>query len=754
ASEIAMDNSYKDITEKSVIVKFKLKKDKETSFLAWTTTPWTLIGNVGIAVNEALNYVKIKVGKENYILAKDRLQEIKEKYTLIEEFKGKKLLNVEYEPPYNLKSDKKGHYVINGGDQVTAVDGTGIVHMAVYGEFDYEMVKKYDLPVLQHVDKQGKIVDGPKELQGLWFKKADSKVLEDLEKRNLIYKSESYTHSYPYCYRCDTPLFYNAVDSWFMNIQKIKDRLIKRNKDINWYPGHLKDGRFKQNLETAPDWSISRNRFWATSIPVWKCKCGNKKIIGSVEELKKNAIEKLGKEIDLHKHIVDKIHLKCEKCKGKMDRIPEVLDCWFESGSMPYAAKHYPFENKDWFKDNFPCDFVSEYIAQIRAWFYYMHVLSVALFDKVPFKNVVVSGNILAEDGTKMSKSKNNFPDPNMIFDKYGADALRFYLMQSQLMRANDLNFSETGVKDVSRKVFGILENVKRFYELYAGKGESNFSSKNIIDRWIVSRLNLLIRNVTNSFDDYNTITACNEITNFVDELSTWYVRRSRDRFNSEGKEKEEAVNTLGFVLFNLSKILAPIAPFIAEDIYQTFKSKNKKLKESVHLETWPTFDAKLIVEKMNEEMIQVRAVVSVALEERNKVQIPVRQPLAKLEVYGSKIDDEYLQLIIDEVNVKKVEIKKGEKLEVKLDTKITKELEKEGYLREVFRKIQDLRKKAGLQKQDKIKLYVNAKYDLKAFAAEIRAKCGVSELVFGPLKNVKHQVKEKIKDHEFELGF
>ena len=747
ASEIAMDNSYKDVTEKSVIAKFKLKNEKNTYILSWTTTPWTLIGNVALAINEDLTYVKIKVGEENYILAKERLIEVKEQYAIIDEFKGKKLLNLQYEPLYYISSDKKAHYVINGGNQVTASDGTGVVHMALYGEFDYEMIKKYNLPIVQHIDKQGKVVLGPEELKGLWFKKADAKVLEDLENRNLLYRSENYSHQYPFCYRCGTPLLYNAVDSWFVDIQKVKSNLLKRNKEINWYPTHIKEGRFKNILETAPDWSISRNRFWATSIPVWECKCGNRKVIGSVEELRKNAIEKLPKIVDLHKHVVDEIHLKCEKCKGKMNRIPEVMDCWFESGSMPYAAKHYSFENREWFKNNFPCDFVSEYVGQVRAWFYYMHVLGVILFDKAPFKNVVVTGNILASDGSKMSKSKGNFPDPWIIFDKYGADALRFYLMNSNLMRAEDLNFNETILSELYRKIIMILSNVKSYYDLYKPSKNLKFSSKHILDKWIISRLNLLTRNVTNSLDDYDTITACNEITNFIDDLSTWYVRRSKDRFN--GTKNSDCVGTLGHVLLTLSKLIAPITPFIAEEIYQSFKTKVK----SVHLEDWPDYDEKLISKKLNEGMENTRKVVRLALEERNKVQIPVRQVLASLEITDIKLEKEYLDLIMDEVNVKKVIIKKGSEPSVKFDTKITKELEEEGILREVTRRIQDLRKKTGLNKNNKIDLYIMSDCNLSRFKKEIIEKVNAKKIEFKK-KKVKFEDKFTIKDYAFEVGF
>lgn len=739
-AEIAMDNSYKDVTEKSAVAKFKLKKEKDTFLLAWTTTPWTLIGNVALAINPELVYLKIKVGKENLILAKSRLQEVKEKYSVVEEFPGKKLLDMEYEPLYHVPSDKKGHYVINGGSEVLAEEGTGIVHMALYGEFDYMMVRKYDLPIIQHIGLNGKIVSGPKEWIGLWFKKADSEVLKDLEKRNLLFKAEDYKHSYPFCYRCETPLFYNAVNSWFVDIQKVKKKLLEKNKDINWHPENIRDGSFKYILENAPDWSVSRNRFWATSIPVWKCsneKCKNIAVVGSIKELQELAVEKVPSDVDLHKHIVDNIHLKCQKCKGKMTRIPEVLDCWFESGSMPYGAKHYPFENKEWFKKNFPCDFVSEYLPQVRAWFYYMHVLSVLLFDKAAFRNVVVTGNILAEDGTKMSKSKKNFPDPNLIFEKYGADALRFYLMSSTLMKAQDLNFSENGVKEVYRQITMLLTNIKSFYELF-GKDNQNVSksnSKHILDRWIRSRLHLLIRNVTNSLEDYDTAKACAEIIPFIDELSTWYVRRSRDRFKSQDKkEKTEAIETLAYVLHNLSRLIAPITPFISEHIHQSFRNSKAKVADSVHLESWPALEETLIDETLNKNMKLTREAVSLALLEREKAKVPVRQVLGKLEISGIDLPSDYLELIKDEVNVKKVELKKGKELSVSLDTKITPELLQEGISREIIRNINEFRKELNLTINDRIALYFETdsnllKESFKKFEKEIRHAVQADEL-------------------------
>ncbi|MBI5391484.1 isoleucine--tRNA ligase [Candidatus Woesearchaeota archaeon] len=752
SSEIAMDNSYKDVTEKSAIAQFKLKDQKNTYLLAWTTTPWTLIGNVALAVNPDLIYVKIVIGTKNFILAKERLSEVKDNYTTTEEFPGRRLLNLTFEPLYPLPSTHKGYYVIDGGNAVSATDGTGIVHMAIYGEFDYEMIKKYHLPIIQHLDKQGKVVLGPAHFLGLFFKKADAAVLKDLKERGLLFAANPYTHSYPFCYRCETPLFYNAVDSWFVNVQSIKSKLLDRNKEIHWYPEHLKEGRFKYILETAPDWSISRNRFWATAIPVWKCSnCNSVTVIGSVQELRQKAVEKLGEDVDLHKHIVDEFHLQCDKCTGIMQRIPEVLDCWFESGSMPYAAKHYPFESKNWFQDHFPCDFVSEYVAQVRAWFYYTHVLSVLLFDKAPFKNVVVSGNVLAADGSKMSKSKKNFPDPNTIFSKYGADALRFYLMNSPLMRAQDLNFNELGVAEVYRRYLLILSNVKRFYEISCKNYTGDARSADLLDRWITSKLHLLIRDVTNSLDDYDTITACNSILSFVEDLSLWYVRRSRDRFNASGKEKEEAAATLGTVLLTLSKLIAPVTPFIAEELYQTFKTK----QESVHLENWPVFDPSLISEQLHAEMQQARVIVSKALEERNKTGIPVRQALSALDVSGVTFSDpDYVSLIKDEVNVKEVRFIKGENLFVKLDTILTPELEREGFFREITRRIQDLRKKTGLQKEDKITLSISSPVDLRSFEQEIKEKCGAVNVAFEKLTRVQYSSKEKIKEQDIEIGF
>jgi len=766
-AEIQMDNSYKNVSEPAVFVKFKSKKMSDTYFLAWTTTPWTLIGNAALAVNEKLDYVKIKQGNEYYILARERVFIIKEKFEIVETFKGEKLLKEDYSPLYHVDSPKKGNYIVAGGDGVSSEEGTGIVHIASYGEFDYELIKKYDLPLHTHVKGDGIIQDGHHDWKGTWFKKADPLIIKDLIDRNLLYRQENHTHSYPFCYRCDTPLFYNPVNSWFVRIQSIKEKLLKQNTEINWVPDAEGKARFVNILETAPDWTISRNRYWATALPVWKCtKCTEMKILGSVKELQTHAIEKdkVPNHVDLHKHIVDEIHLKCT-CGGTMNRIPEVIDCWFESGAMPYAAKHYPFENEKEFSKMFPADFVSEYVAQVRAWFYYMHVLGVALFGHAPFKHIVVSGNILAADGSKMSKSKKNFTDPNLIFDKYGADALRFYLMQSPLAQAQDINFKDDGVQEIYRKVILLLANTLSFYEMYANGNPhvNDPHSKNVLDEWIVTRLHQTVADVTKSLDAYDTINACKPIASFVDDLSTWYLRRSRDRFKGDDEQdKQDATRTLAFVLHQLSKIMAPITPFIAEEVHQSLRKNIPTLKESVHLEEWPAYDSKKAQDTQPiQNMSFLREAVRLGMEQRDSLKLPVRQPLAKATLYGHIMDERYVQIFIDEMNVKQVlskeQMKDGQP-SVELDTNLTKELLGEGMARELMRVLQDLRKQAKLNPENTITAYVetdtNTKEMLQPHGKEIAEKVRAKTLVFGPVPgNVSQQTECRIKDAQAKIG-
>lgn len=715
--EISMDNSYKDVTEQSVISKFRLKEEPNTFILAWTTTPWTLIGNVTLAVNSNALYVKVKVGEEFFILIKDQLKIIKEKYELIEEFIGSKLINKKYEPLYRVSTDAdgKGYYVTDGGDEILSGEGTGIIHVALYGDFDYELIKKYNLPEIQHIDEHGRLTLGPQEWIGLWFKDLDEVVLEDLRQRRLLYSSDDYLHSYPFCYRCDTPLIYNALDAWFIDIQRVKPKLLKTNEKINWYPKEIAN-RYQGIVETAPDWCISRNRFWATAMPIWECEdCNSIKVIGSIKELQENAVEQVPDDVDLHRHVVDEFHLKCPNCGKLMNRIPEVFDCWLESGSMPYAAKHYPFENVEWFKTNFPSDFVSEYIGQVRAWFYYMHVISILLFDEIPFRNVVVNGNILAEDGTKMSKSKRNFPDPNQIIEKYGADVLRIYLLSSQLMRAQDLNFKEEIVKQVYRRFNLLLINVLRFYSMIE-INNSTLSLRltnldNIMDKWIVSILNVLIRDITQRMDDYDTSEVSRLVFSFVEDLSTWYLKNSRNRFKSESEdEKLAAMNCLSYVLLNLSKLLAPLTPFISEMIYQKLMERKIVNLESVHLEAWPIYDEELINQNIHDKMMLTKEIVKQALELREKAEIPVRQVLQSITLKGVFLEEDYMLLIASTLNVREVLLEDGktEDLEVNLDTKITQELKLEGISRNLIRNINNYRKKMKLSTKNRINLHIS----------------------------------------------
>jgi isoleucyl-tRNA synthetase len=713
-SEISMDNSYKDITEKAITAKFKLKGEPRTFLLAWTTTPWTLIGNVALAVNGEQKYVKIKINDDYLILIKNQLDIFMKDYEIIEEFKGETLLNKKYEPLYQFSTEvnRKGYFIIDGGDDVLSDEGTGIIHLALYGEFDYEMIKRYNLPIIQHIDEHGDLAKGPKDWIGIWFKDLDKEVLKDLEKRNLLFNAEDYTHSYPFCYRCDTPLIYNALDAWFIDIQRIKQKVLETNERINWYPKEI-SRRYESILNSAPDWCISRNRFWATAMPIWECEeCRQIKVIGSIKELQENSIENVPDDLDLHRHIVDKIHIKCSNCGKVMNRVPEVFDCWLESGSMPYAAKHYPFENVEWFKKNFPSDFVSEYIGQVRAWFYYMHVISVLLFDDVPFKNVVVNGNILAEDGSKMSKSKRNFPDPNLMIEKYGADALRLYLLSSQLMRAQDLNFKEEIVKQVYRRFNLLLINVLKFYALI---DDDNTISEithfnNILDQWIVSLLNSLIKDVTRLLDDYDTAEVSRLFFNFIENLSTWYIKNSRNRFKSDNSnEKLSAMNTLSYVLKNLSKLLAPLTPFISEIIYQKLKDNRIVILESVHLELWPEFDEKLINQEVIEKMELTREIVKRSLELRDNAKIPVRQVLSKVKLKGVNLENEYLDIIAEATNVKKaiIESREDSELLVEIDTKITPSLRSEGLARNLIRNLNNYRKQLNLSTQNRINLYL-----------------------------------------------
>jgi len=731
-AEVAMDNSYKEITEESLTAKFKIKNPEKyglpenTYILSWTTTPWTLPANVALAVGEKMDYALIKCKNEYFILVKELVKNyFKDDFEEIKTIKGNDLIGIEYEPlvdiPAIKETGKKAWYVTDA-QFVTIEDGTGVVHTAVvYGEDDYNLGLEKDLPVVPLLDGKGHFNDkAPEFIRGQYFKKAEKEIKKYLVDKNLVFRLENYTHSYPHCWRCDTQLFYNAISAWFINIQKVKQGMIELNQKINWYPEHLKEGRFLNILETAPDWNISRNRYWATPLPFWKCdnkECGHKECIGSIKELKEKSInfndiyvDESQDNIDLHKHNADKIKLKCEKCGGEMTRIPEVIDCWVEAASMPFAEHHYPFENKDVFAKRFPGEYIAEYIAQTRAWFYYMHALGTLLFDEISFKNCVTTGTILNHNGEKLSKSKKNYTDPWDIINEYGMDALRYYLMTSVVMSADNLFFNDREVRDAYNKIIVLPLNVLTFYKTFAG-GEKveNLEEKdltNVLDIWITSKLNLLIKEVTQEMDNYNTVKAGRPFKEFINDLSTWYVRRSRDRFKGEGEDRMKALKTLRHILFNLARLMAPLTPYIAEHIYRELHGR----LESVHLESWPEPKVKVIDEKVLENMETTLKIIEMGLAARAESGIKVRQPLQRATIFNVKVCEEYIELIKDELNIRQVVFEKDDsrELNVKIDTTISPELEEEGLLREMVRIINNLRKKTGLTIHDRIMIEYN----------------------------------------------
>ncbi len=657
---------YKEVEENSIYVKFKAKDEENLYYLVWTTTPWTLPSNVALAVNPDITYVKVQVESgEKYILCKDRLGIIDEKYEILEEFTGKDLEYREYEPLFKfVNPNKKCWYVVNA-DYVSTEDGTGIVHIApAFGAEDYEVGTKYNLPVVNLVKEDGTFKEEV-EWKGMFVKEADKYIIRNLKERGLFFKLERYKHNYPFCWRCDTPLLYYARHSWFIKTTAYKDKMIEYNQTVNWHPEYIKDGRFGEFLKNNIDWALSRSRYWGTPLPVWRCKsCGHLHCIGSVEELKNMQIEGYEENMDLHKPYIDRVVLKCPNCGEKMVREPEVIDCWFDSGCMYIGQQHYPFENKEEFEKSFPADYICEAIDQTRGWFYTLLATSSFLFKKAPYKNVVTLGLILGEDGQKMSKSKRNYVPANLVWDSEGADAIRWYFYASTVPW-NAKKFSLDAVREVNRKFLNKIRNVWQFWRMYADIDnynpfdESNkVETDNLLDRWILSKLNSLIDFVNENLDKYQITQAANKIEDFVEELSNWYVRRNRRRFwkFEVDNDKKAAYNTLHHCLVELAKLIAVFTPFLAESMWQDLVTRYNKEKISVHLEDYPVVNEKLIDKDLEKYMEDLQLVVEQAREARNISKIKNRQPLPVLYVYGVSVDDAACEIIKDEINVKKVE--------------------------------------------------------------------------------------------------
>lgn len=953
--EIAMDNSYRDQEDDSVYVKLPLQGTENEFLLVWTTTPWTLPGNAAVAVNSKIEYTKFKIGKEFLWAAVRPPHEVGADISVIEKRSGKSLIGLEYRPLFPLTRER-GAYRVVSADFVDVQEGTGLVHIApAFGEEDFTLGKTEHLPFFDILDDTGRFNDKYPELLFLKGKKveeANRVVIEWLKVHRLLWKVQKIVHRYPVCWRCQTPLLYKVQPAWFIKISALKPKMLALNEKIDWHPEHLKHGRFGNGLETAPDWNVSRSRFWGTPIPIWECeKCkkifvvgsrdefhkrsararnkyfimrhgealtniknivsykpdarfgltlrGKTQVEGTARRLKKEGIdlifasditrtketaeivanilgvkkfqldqrlrevntgvfegkrpseyhkyfssrlEKFSKrppggetvaelrtrmmdfledaerrfqektilivsheyplwmlytgasgltneeavtlkeskpdkdfirfaetldmpykllprndsrEIDFHRPYIDEVPLFCG-CGGRAKRITDVFDCWFESGSMPVAEKHYPFDHKRLFEKNFPADFIAEYVAQTRGWFYTLHVLAVGLFGKPSFKHAVTTGVILSEKGEKLSKSRKNFPDPWLLFGRYGVDAIRYYLMSSSVMRADSINFAEKEVAEVYKKFSLILLNVLNFFKLYQYNLKKVSSPvalpRHILDRWIMSRLHSTIRGVTSAFNAYEIADAMRPLGDFVQDLSLWYVRRSRERIKFGGQVAEVALSTLRSVLFDFSRLIAPVTPFLAEILYQDLGGR-KKL--SVHLEDWPRGERRLIRMDLEQAMIGVRELVSRALRARAEAGIKVRQPLAKLQIIDRKLEKkkELLNLIKEEVNVK--EITFGD--ELKLDTALTPELKEEGLLREFIRHIQEMRRDAGLKPKEIIMIQIQGgggvEKTISKNAAMIKKETNARELRVGGKKVFKVEREVDLEGTQFWFG-
>jgi isoleucine--tRNA ligase len=658
---------YKDVKERSAIVRFK-KKDEDVYFLAWTTTPWTLPSNVALCVNPDEEYSKVKQGDYTYILASALVETVlKDDYTVLETYKGKELEGIEYEPLWGGLNVKGKAWFVVCDSYVTLTDGTGIVHIApAFGEDDSRIGRNYNLPFVQLVDAQGNLTKETK-WEGVFVKDADKLVLKDLEENGKLFDAPVFEHSYPHCWRCNTPLIYYARESWYIKMTAVKEDIIRNNNTINWIPESIGKGRFGDWLENIQDWAVSRNRYWGTPLNVWICECGHMHSIGSIEELKsmsKNCPE----DIELHRPYIDAVTITCPECGKEMRRTPEVLDAWFDSGSMPFAQHHYPFENKEKFEAQYPADFISEAVDQTRGWFYSLLAISTLIFNRAPYKNVIVMGHVQDEDGQKMSKSKGNAVDPMDALNKFGADAIRWYFYVNSAPWLPN-RFHDKAVEEGQRKFLGTLWNTYAFYVLYADidnfdptKYSLEYDKLSVMDKWLLSKLNTLVKTVDDYLSNYKITETARALQSFTDDMSNWYVRRCRERFWAKGMEQDKinAYMTLYTALITLSKISAPMIPFMTEEIYQNLvRSVDKNAPESIHLTDFPKVNEEFIDKDLEVSMDEVLDIVVLGRAARNSANIKNRQPIGNMYVKAENVlSPFYVEIIEDELNVKAVEFK------------------------------------------------------------------------------------------------
>ncbi len=716
--EVAMDqDNYQDLIEQTAVYKYPIKGEDDTYLLAWSTTPWNKLVTSALAVNPELDYVKVSQGNEKYILAKATLKMLTdEPYKILEEFKGSSLVGKEFVALYDFYKIEPGKkaFIVVGADFVTADEGTGVVTLAPYGEEDMEVMQKENIQIVLHVDEEGMVKDFVPKFGGMYYLKADKAVIEDLKNRGAIYRADEYTHSIPRCWRCATRLFYAPQNAWYVNVQALKEQMKKTNETVNWFPKHFKNGRFLKSLEAAPDWNISRSRYWGSPVPVWECECGERFVPGSIAELEEKAGYKIA---DLHKPNIDEVVIKCEKCGQETKRVPEVLDSWIEAGSASFAERHYPFNQDTKLEEFFPPDFIVEYTGQIRAWFYVLHVIANALRlrkeedENKLARNVLVTGVVLGTDGRKMSKNFNNYPDPKGLMEKFGGDALRLYLMGAPVMKGEDINFSEEGVAEEYRFLL-VFWNTYKFFVEYANLVEEDMEEVEgseelgVLDRWVLSSLAQFVIDLKKAYEDYNTNDLVKKLKEFVvNDFSTWYIRRSRDRvdLNANPQDRNHCLSVMYEVLVTLTKVAAPLIPFMTEEMF-----RNLVKEESVHLQSFPEGKKELIDEGLMRQMSLLRQIVEKGHAFRKEAGVKLRQPLAKCTYFDAeKLDIGLEELMAQELNVKKVEYQKSStEPRIVLDTKITQDLKEEGEARDLIRQVQQLRKEQGLTLADKTKIF------------------------------------------------